>query len=193
MAKKKKKKNNNKDKFIIFMTIALVLLLVIWIISDNRKIGNSKRTTQTEEKTTESFNKVTVSDAIELINKDELTFIYIGYEGCSACSSFVPKLSDVAEEYDITVNYLNYKEIDKSSNDWKTFTSKFTKEQIINIQKDDDISTTTKMIGDFLYEDGYTPTFAIFKSGKMIDGNVGGKKRPELRTILNDAGYTKNS
>ena len=192
MAKKKKKKNNNKDKFIIFMTIALVLLLIIWIISDNRKIDN-KKTTPIEQKTTEFFNKVSVSDALKIINEDKLTFIYIGYEGCSACYSFVPRLSDVATEYNITVNYIDYKEIDKSSNDWKVFTSKFTKEQTINIQKDDDISTTTKKIGDFLYEDGYTPTFAVFKSGKMIDGNVGGKKRPDLRTFLNEAGYTKNS
>lgn len=189
MAKKSKKKQKNKDYFLIFVFIALVVLLVLWVIKDNKKINSNEKTSVTEENITNIFDSINVEKALELIKSDELSFIYIGYEGCSACESFVPKLNDVKDEFKISVNYLNYKKIDKESNEWKSFTSKLTKKQTITIKNEDTTETKSKTIGEFLYNEGYTPTFIVFKSGKMLDGNIGGMTRKELREFLTNVGY----
>ncbi len=187
---KTKKKKIKTDRFIIFMTVACLALLITWVIVDNKKIANDKDT-QTPEISSIDFHEVSLEEALKIINSGELSLIYIGYEGCAPCDRFAPRLDDVAKEYNIRVNYLNYKDIEKTSKDWEDFTKKFTKQQTINIKNEEDISSNTKTIGRFLFEDGYTPTFAIFKHSEMIDGNIGGKKRAELRELLENAGYEK--
>ncbi|MBQ4583671.1 MAG: thioredoxin family protein [Bacilli bacterium] len=194
MSKKKNKKKiqaKKVDKFLIVIGILLVILLIISLIKDNKELKDNKSTELKEEiKTTEAFNKSTLSEVLELIKSEEITFIYIGYEGCEPCELFVPKLVDVSKEYGIEVNYLNFKELDKKSKEWSTFTKKLTKKQEIEIKGKDAV---TKTIGAFLKDEGYTPTFVIFKDGKLIDGYIGGLSRAELRTFLDEAGYSKKA
>ena len=194
MAKKKvnnKKQNKKTDKFLIVIGILLVILLIISMVKDNKEMKDNKQTELIEEvKTTEAFTKTTLSEVLETIKKEELSLVYIGYEGCEPCELFVPKLIDVSKEYGIEVNYLNFKELDKKSKEWSTFTKKLTKKQEIEIKGKDAV---TKTIGAFLKDEGYTPTFVIFKDGKLIDGYIGGLSRAELRTFLDEAGYSKKA
>lgn len=196
MSKKKKKNNKTKhsvDRFVLIMTIALVGLLVLWVIKDNKQMSDDKKVEQTYESTTKDFTKIGINSGIELISSEKLSFIYIGYEGCSACESFVPRLAEVAKDYDMEVYYINFKEIDRDKSNWKDFTNKFTIKQKINIQEDDNAVSSEKTIGEYLYNEGYTPTIAIFKSNKMVDGHIGKLTRSEIREMLNNAGFKENS
>lgn len=192
-----KKANNKKqkpkiDKFLILIGVLLIVLLIVSMIKDNKNLKDNEETKVVEEiKTTEAFKKISLSEGLEIIKSDKLSFVYIGYEGCDACENFVPKLVDVSKEYGIEVNYLNFKELDKKSKEWSIFTKKLTKKQKIQIKTSEE--AVTKTIGNFLKDEGYTPTFVIFKNGKMVDGNIGGLSRANLRLFLENSGYSKKA
>ena len=190
MAKKKKKNNVKKsDKFIIFMTIAFVLLLVVWIIKDNYHPKDKGGTPVTEINYLDGFVKVNLTEILEQITKDDLSFIYLGYEGCDACNAFAPILAGVTEEKNIKVFYIDTKNIDRSSKEWTKFTDKLTKKVELSIKDGEKTTTEKKTIGKFLYDNGYTPTFLVFKKGKFIDGNIGGMSSEDLKAFLESAGY----
>ena len=190
MPKKKKKKTNKKifDRFIVFMSAALLVFLIIWIITDNKK-DSSKETDVTAPKSVLDFNAITVSEALELIKSKDLTFIYIGYEGCIPCDNFVPTLAETADYYDMTVYYIDRKSIDMKSKDWKKFTDKLTKEVSLSIKQTGKSKETTKTIGAFLYDEGYTPTFVVLKDNKLVDGNIGAMNSAKLQIFLTKAGF----
>ena len=193
MKKKRQSPKSKVDIFLVIMTIATVLLLVIWIIKDLNPQDNIEETTVIEQYGIDDFKKSTLADIQQLIKKDSLSFIYIGYKGCGACDDFASTLSRVSQRYNMDVYYLDIKEIDKSSKEWKTFTEKLTKKVSISTKEDEKTYTHTKTIGKFLYENGYTPSFVVFKSNKFINGNIGGMEVEKLYEFLEEAGFEKNS
>ncbi len=196
MAKKKRKNKQSEvklDKFIVFMTIALFILLIVWIIKDNKKPDVDSQPDAVEKAGIKSFNKIDLKEALNAIKNDELTFIYIGYEGCAPCDAFAPILATISKGYDMKVNYMDIHEIDKDSKEWKTFTDKLNKTVDLSTKSNDKTKKETKTIGKFLYENGYTPTLVVLKSNKIVDGHVGGFSADNLKTFLDDAGFEKNS
>ena len=191
MAKKKRKKqiDDSNKVFIIFVTIALVVLLVVWVVKDNKNVGSSEETPVTIPASVNSFTKVSLSQLLNIINDDKLTFVYLGYEGCRACDKFVPTLVTVKDEFDMEVYYINTKELDRNSSEWKKFTNLLTKEVTLDLKKDGSNKKYTKTIGKFLYEEGYTPTFVVLKKGKIIDGNIGAMKYEDLKEFIGNAGF----
>ncbi len=188
-----KKKKAKGDLFLIIMTAAMFLLLAIWIIKDLKPSKIEETAPITEAYSVNDFKKTDLKEILNLIKGDNLTFVYIGYEGCDACDKFVPKLAKVTQNYDMEVYYLDIKSVDKKSQEWKTFTNKLSKKVSIATKSDEETSSETKTIGKFLYENGYTPTFVVLKSNKFINGNIGGMDVEKLHSFLNDAGYEKNS
>ena len=190
--KRKSKKNKNKtDRFILFMTIACIILLIVWVVKDNYHPKDREVTPVIEESYYESFDKITVANANKMIMEDELTFIYFGYQGCNACDIFAPILKTVTDEYDMKVKFINTKEIDRKSKEWKKLTDKMTKKQKISTKNDDTVKNENKTIGDFLYENGYTPTVVIFKNNKLVDGHVGGLNSVDLIKMIESAGFNQ--
>ena len=190
---KKKKKEKKLDYFIIIMTGAMLLLLIGWIIKDFKPKNDTKETPIIEKYDVDDFTKIDLKKALELIKENKLSFIYIGYEGCNACDKFVPHLAKISQSYDMTVYYINIKEIDTNSKDWKKFTDKITKKITLNTQIDEERKSETKTIGKFLYENNYTPTFVVMKANKCIDGSVGGMINQNLINFLDKVGFKKSS
>ena len=194
MSKNKSKKRVNSDSnkaFLIIMTIALVLLLGVWIVKDGSLFNKKKETDVTGSANYNSFKTVTISKVLDLIKGKEPVFIYFGYKGCNACDKFTPILTDLLDEYDFDVYFLNIKELDSKSSEWKDFTKKLTKKLTIVIKKDGQNIQYNKKMGDFLYDNGYTPSFAVFKDGKFVDGNIGILQIDDLKEFLNNAGFSK--
>ena len=187
----KKEKRIHIDIFTIFMSISLVLLLVVWIIKDNPKQKKVEILENTNIKTVSEFEKKTLKDVNEIIKSKELVFVYLGYEGCGSCDKFVPTLDEVADDYNIKVLYIDTKLLDKNSKEWSAFTAKLTKKITLNLKINGEAKKITKTIGKFLADDGYTPTFVVFKDNKIIDGNIGGLSKDKLSEFLENAGYKK--
>ena len=190
MKKSSKKKNNKKiDKFMLFISIALVLLLIIWVIKDNVDIKKDKEVASPYT----DFKEITINDALKKMDEVGLLTIYVGYDECSACDSFVTKLSPLAEEFSVTVYYIDYKSADKDSKEWQEFTKRLNLQTSITINKDGENKTETKTFGEFLKTNGYTPLLALFDSGRMVNGSIGDIEEDSLQTKIESAGYVKNS
>ena len=192
MAKKKRNKktmDSSNKTFIIFMTIALVVLLVVWIVKDTNIFKFNKETGVTEVDYNKKLNEVSLSDALELIQSDKLVFIYIGYEGCSSCDKFTPNLIEIANNYDMKVYYIDIKKVDLDSKEWTTFTNKLTKKITLNIKENGKTKKKTKKIGEFLKNEGYTPSFVVLKNNKFVDGYIGALYKEKLEDFLDNAGF----
>jgi len=53
------------------------------------------------------FNETTPEEAEELLEAKEGNIVYIGRETCPYCRRFVEKLSPLAQEYDLEINYVH--------------------------------------------------------------------------------------
>ena len=180
---KNQKIKNKTDFFIICMTIAMIMLLIVWVIKDSTK----EKVTELEiieQLGLETFNKHNLDEIIEIIKNEKLTYVYIGYKGCGSCDKFVPILASVSKDYNLNINYLDMKEIDKASKQWKNFTNMITKEITLTVQNEGEKESQTKTIGKFLYEKGYTPTLLVFKDNKFVDGNMGAMNEAKLQKFL---------
>ncbi len=59
------------------------------------------------------LTNIDYSEYEEIIGKDEQSVIVIGQTTCSHCIAVKPVLNHIAEEYDITINYLNLTEMNE--------------------------------------------------------------------------------
>lgn len=90
----------------------------------------------------------------DLIRDDDTNIIVIGQTTCSHCINYKPALNSVAEDYNITINYLNLTELSQEEN--QNFYASLEK---INYNDP-----------DFVEEGSFgTPTTLVVKNGKVID------------------------
>lgn len=61
----------------------------------------------------EYLTDINYSDYEEIIKKDELSIIVIGQTTCSHCIAVKPVLNHIAEDYNVTINYLNLTNMDQ--------------------------------------------------------------------------------
>lgn len=90
----------------------------------------------------------------ELIKSNEANIVVVGQTGCSYCTSAKPVLNKIAKKYDITINYLNIRDMDEDTyNEFKENLGKYGYDEESYVQEGS--------IG--------TPTTLIFKEEKVID------------------------
>lgn len=101
----------------------------------------------------------------ELINDLGTHIIVIGQTTCSHCIAFKPALNSVAEDYDLTINYLNITEI--SENEYNNFS-----ESLNTIEYNDP---------DFVESGSFgTPLTLIVKNGKVTRYISGQRTKSQL-------------
>lgn len=108
-----------------------------------------------------------------LIKKDSTNIIVIGQSSCSHCIAIKPALNSVAEDYDLTINYLNLTDLTQEE------TEKFY-ESLEKIDYDDP---------DFVKDGSFgTPLTLIVKKGKVADYISGEKTISQLVREFKKAG-----
>ena len=101
---------NKKTKGILIAAVIIVVIVALFLPNNNQ--GYSLETfacgevIETSENTT-TLNKISCSEYIEKIQEKENNLILIARPTCGACSQFTPILEEIAEEYDITINYFD--------------------------------------------------------------------------------------
>lgn len=101
----------------------------------------------------------------ELIYENKTNIVVIGASSCSNCIAFKPTINEVADEYDIVINYLD---LDKVTQDEKQsfYTS------LDNLGYDDP---------DYLNDGSFgTPTILIVENGKIKDYVIGRRTISQL-------------
>jgi len=113
-----KKKMNKEPKISTAWLVAITAIAIILFVT----ISNPK---------TYEFKNINTTDFVNLYNSSERSIIYIGTPTCSYCQKFEPVLKDIADEYDLDINYYNLANVsdDKEMAKFSAIDSYFTEEE----------------------------------------------------------------
>ena len=112
-------------------------------------------------------NFIDYEEYIDLINSDEKVIIVVGRTGCSNCTKIMPYLKEIAEEYEIAINYID--------------TAYLTQEE--------DESFTTSL--SYLNSDDFkgTPTLLVVKDKEVLKDVVGATTKENYIEVLTEQGF----
>lgn len=111
---KVQEKTNSKSKFsltakqkdIILVALVVVLLIVAAIVTGNKDSKVDIELPVALEGDA-GFNEITYSNYLEKIDSNEPFLVVIVKDGCGYCEMYEPILKEVADEYNLPINYIN--------------------------------------------------------------------------------------
>lgn len=110
------------------------------------------------------FKEITFAQSNELLQKEEFTgIIYYGFPTCPWCVEAVPVMNEVAEDYDLSIYYVNKRSqesIDHPEEEEKTI-------EILDAAYGLDVDEETKK------PRLYVPEVVVVKEGKVVGHNMG--------------------
>lgn len=176
-----------KNKVFILLVIGFVTILFLGLFIKNYK---SKEKEITKESALSTFIPIDFTKTIEKINDQDQFILYIGYEACSACQTFTPNLIKAQQNLKFITYYLDFKALDRTTDEWKNFAKLLIVKQTLNFLNDDkEITTVTDTIGNFLTNKGYTPVMLAFKDGKLVDGYIGTMSEKNIENWIQETNF----
>lgn len=112
-----------------------------------------------------NLNKIGYEEYEEIINSDEKQIVVFAQTGCSHCEEARPVLNDIAEEYGITINYLN----------------------ITDLSTDDQTSMTESL--DILSDGFVTPLTIVVQNKEVIDSIEGFDSEETMVEFFKENGF----
>ena len=95
-----------KQKDIILIALVVVLLIVAAIVTGNKDSKVDIELPVALEGDA-GFNEITYSNHLEKIDSNEPFLVVIVKDGCGYCEMYEPILKEVADEYNLPINYIN--------------------------------------------------------------------------------------
>lgn len=95
-----------KQKDIILIALVVVLLIVAAIVTGNKDSKVDIELPVALEGDA-GFNEITYSNYLEKIDSNEPFLVVIVKDGCGYCEMYEPILKEVADEYNLPINYIN--------------------------------------------------------------------------------------
>lgn len=95
-----------KQKDIILIVLVVVLLIVAAIVTGNKDSKVDIELPVALEGDA-GFNEITYSNYLEKIDSNEPFLVVIVKDGCGYCEMYEPILKEVADEYNLPINYIN--------------------------------------------------------------------------------------
>jgi len=176
----------NVEKKVNTIVILLVLTLIfsfITLIMIATNFGSEAATTTTTSTDdtatgydTSKFKEITGED-IKDESDGEAIVILIGYQGCGYCSQYAPILEEVAEDYGITIRYIDISKITKGDDSYNA---------IVNLTGSGEWET---FASDYF---GKTPQTLIVKNNTVVGGISGLTDSTSISSAFEDAGITKS-
>lgn len=154
-------KNMSKEK--VQGIIIVILLLIIafggsYFASEVKKCGDTTETKEVE------LTSISYEEYKELKKKDELSIIYIARPGCSFCQQQEPIMKQLANSYDLKVNYLN--------------TDNMSSDEVEELIASYDVFDGGENFG--------TPTILLVKNKKIVDSVIGFKEKDSLLSFFKE-------
>lgn len=95
-----------KQKDIILIALVVVLLIVAAIVTGNKDSKVDIELPVALEGDA-GFNEITYSNYLKKIDSNEPFLVVIVKDGCGYCEMYEPILKEVADEYNLPINYIN--------------------------------------------------------------------------------------
>jgi hypothetical protein len=164
-----------KNNFAIYAVLLVCLLVIaIALIFSGDK----------EEKVdidTSMFDVVDIDEALALFEKDDVSFLVISTNNCSATAGYVPYLQVALAQYGFRVKYFDFTDMDLKSEKMQKLISK--------LDVDYELYGKKATFGEFM---GATPMTVIIKNKKMVFGNIGSMSNTAIGALANNYGFNYN-
>lgn len=181
--------------YLVIIGFMITILLIIGLYFKNPTNDSASPKDENSSETTNAaydvsnMNKVNVEEAVSLFNEKGLQVLYIGRENCGVCVQIVPILNKLQKEFNYKTNYFDLNSTSNWQTEMKPLTELLTfKTTVKTTIKDKDGNskavTLNDTVGKIFLEYGFTPTIAIIKDGKMVDGFIGYKDYDSIKEIL---------
>ncbi len=193
--------------FIVILGFVILGMLIIGLyikggVFGSRSSGTGTNSESGESTTQYDVSKMTalsVSDAVKLFDKDGVSLLYIGRSNCGVCIEVVPSLNKVQEELGYKTNYVDLKvlmdkytyydeEAKANKLDWSSIQKELKPLTDLMVDFKTTVSSNgekiTDTIGKLFYDQGFTPTVAVIKDGKVVDGFIGYKSEDAVREMM---------
>ena len=194
-------KIRNLTFIVIFgFVITFILLIGLYFKTGNtatrEEASSNNNSSSTSNYDVSKMEEVDVDGALALFDSKEVEVLYIGRSNCSACIATVPYLNQVQEELKYTTKYLDLNVIMKKYQDmYDSSDDDYAEKVWAGIQSEikplTDLLTVvgtangeSGQIGKLFYDNGFTPTVAVIKDGKMVDGFIGSRGADDIKTMI---------
>ena len=129
------------------------------------------------------FEEIKAED-IESLSKGSKLVVFIGRSSCGYCAIFAPVLSDIQDEYNVDIKYIDIAKIIN----YESATGELLDEESDKILKE--MSANDK--GKTLMNDyGATPMLLIIENNKIINGQVGYSDFDYVAQLFDTEGFKK--
>lgn len=101
---------------LVIVTLFFSLCSMVYVINNGSKeYSDSNNNTQTTDESdytydTSAFDEISASD-IKSLSKGKTIVVVIARQGCGYCAQYMPVLSSVAKDYNVTVKYIDFAKI----------------------------------------------------------------------------------
>lgn len=178
-------KKNNIILVISIATIFLCLCSMIYIINGDNTSYANEQTTQTSESDytydTSGLDEIKATD-IEKESDGETIVVVVARQGCSYCAQYMPVITKVAEEHDVTVKYIDFGKIIDFSSSQPTISDSESYEALSNLEGTGDWEDFADVVITG------TPNTMFIKDNKIIYGINGSQSEDVIETAFKEAG-----
>jgi len=176
---------------VVILTCLFSLLSMIFAInggngdtSYGESQGNDTTIADDYSYDTSAFKEISASD-IKSESKNETIVVWLGRQGCSYCAAYAPQIKQVAEEYKITVRYIDFAKII----DFSTNPPTVSDNTAYNLITDLEGNGEWKGFGEEAMQG--TPNTLIIKNNVIVGGVNGYSKAESIRSAFEAAGIKK--
>ncbi len=178
-------KKNNIILVISIATIFLCLCSMIYIINGDNTSYANEQTTQTSESDytydTSRLDEIKATD-IEKESDGETIVVVVARQGCSYCAQYMPVITKVAEEHDVTIKYIDFGKIIDFSSSQPTISDSESYEALSNLEGTGDWEDFADVVITG------TPNTMFIKDNKIIYGINGSQSEDVIETAFKEAG-----
>lgn len=170
------------------LVVVLIFSLITMVVGLNGKNSNSNTSSNESQEVqdntydTSAFKEISASD-IKSESKGQTIVVLLARQGCSYCAAFAPIITQVAENYGVTIRYLDYS-------------------KIVNVEQsaiaDQQAYNTIKNLKGVNDWDGFgetalggTPNTLFIKDNKIIYGINGYNEQAVVESAFEAAGFSK--
>ncbi len=173
-------KEHLKNNLAIYLILFVCLVIILITLFVTRKNGEELEILKVD---TSYFEVISLEETLDLFEKDETSFLVIGYETCTATINYVPYLQVILAKYGFKVYYLELKTVGK--NDIENVNKLIDKlDMEYNFKGDID------KFGKFIES---TPSTVIIKNNKQVFGYYGSMNVTTLETIAQKYGLIQDN
>lgn len=129
---------------------------------------------------TSAFKEILGKDVVKE-SKNKTIVVLVARQTCGYCAIFAPTITEISEEYDFQVRYVDLEKIvDIYSPNW----------DVIDQESYDTLVNLKAVAGfeTFMDEFGATPMTIVIKDGKITGGIIGAYPKENVVEALKDAG-----